>query len=120
MVGTLIDGRADNDACAGHRDRQRDHGRPPAPWQPAQPARLLAAPVTVTVTRSGRGDVRLGKVRGPDRHWIVVSHELVTRASPCATRTAKSAATGSAASRRPPAPPDPVQLTRQVTVTDAW
>src|SRR6267154_1537290 len=101
MVSSLVDSREDHDAGPGHRNGERDHRRPTPTRQPAQMTRLrgqaaLARPVWC--------EVRLRKISRPDSCRLVGAHGPVTRASPCATETAKPTGTESAASRTPPAP----------------
>ena len=73
-----------------------------------------SCPVTV------RRDVRVREICGPDCR-AADAHGLFTSASPCATGTVKRDRDRQGAiEEAAPLPPEPVQLIRQVTVTDAW
>src|SRR6185437_17000791 len=117
VVGALVQRGAGHDAGPDQGHGQEDHDRPAAPRQAAQGHRTARTVVPVgQQVRLGVEGGAVARAQVAGAHWP----PPVTSAWPSATRMPNVVVWVSGGLIAPPAPPDPVQLAVQVTVTEVW
>jgi hypothetical protein len=104
-----------NGSCRADRTHTSRRAAAGEPYGRGRSVRARAAhPPGLTCEHACPAARRGGKPAGCLAHWPVTS------ASACATLIGTLTGTDSAGASTPPAPPEPVQVTCHITLTDAW